>query len=149
MSDEVRIEWRAYASLEPEEVWPVWTQVHGAAPLSTAVELSSQGSSYAITADCVDLWPDADELTSQQINDNPIFVFRMAGTDSAGWAIDDSQMRLVTTQPQHNSQYRLEFEEPEISVVNVVMNPTSPRAFRPSPSTCCSGTQGPLPATRR
>ena len=131
LSDEVRIEWRAYASLEPEEVWPVWTQVHGAAPLSTAVELSSQGSSYAITADCVDLWPDADELTSQQINDNPIFVFRMAGTDSAGWAIDDSQMRLVTTQPQHNSQYRLEFEEPEISVVNVVMNPTSPRAFEP------------------
>ena len=82
--------------------------------------------------ECVDLWPDPVDPTQAQITQVDLVMW-VEGSDSAGWAIKgggpDSSggiSSIYSSEPEHNSQYRLVHEQAKFSVMEVRMNPKAP-----------------------
>ena len=91
-----------------------------------------QGGDYLVSADCIDLWPDPQDPTQAQITTIDLVMW-IEGRDSAGWAIEGGGLNseggissIWSSNPEHNSQYRLVHEQAKFSVIDVRMTPRSP-----------------------
>ena len=132
IAGEVNLMWSFYTDADSNLTWPVYGQRFGAEPLTFPMDLKIQGGDYLVSAECVDLWPDPVDPTQNQITSIDIVMW-IEGRDSAGWTIDgggpDSGggiSSIYSSDPEHNSQYRLVYEEAKFDVIEVRMTPKSP-----------------------
>ena len=133
LSGEVDLRWSFYTDASSNTTWPVYGQKFSQEPLTHPLDVKVQGSSYIVSADCVDLWPDPQDPTQEQITQIDL-VFWIEGTDSAGSAIIDGGgpdvaggiSSIYSLKPEHNSQYRLVHEQAKFNVNQVRMEPKSP-----------------------
>ena len=132
IAGEVNLMWSFYTDADSNLTWPVYGQRFGAEPLTFPMDLKIQGGDYLVSAECVDLWPDPVDPTQNQITSIDIVMW-IEGRDSAGWTIDGGGPNsgggissIYSSDPEHNSQYRLVYEEAKFDVIEVRMTPKSP-----------------------
>jgi len=96
------------------------------------LDLKIQGGDYLVSAECVDLWPDPQDPTQAQITTVDLVMW-IEGRDSAGWDIEGGGPNIAggissiySSNPVHNSQYRLVHEQAKFNVIDVRMTPKSP-----------------------
>jgi len=132
IAGEVNLKWSYYSDADSNLTWPVYGQKFGAEPQSHPLGLKIQGGDYLVSADCIDLWPDPQDPTQAQITTIDLVMW-IEGRDSAGWAIEGGGLNseggissIWSSNPEHNSQYRLVHEQAKFSVIDVRMTPRSP-----------------------
>ena len=132
IAGEVNLMWSFYTDADSNLTWPVYGQRFGAEPLTFPMDLKIQGGDYLVSAECVDLWPDPVDPTQNQITSIDIVMW-IEGRDSAGWTIDGGGPNsgggissIYSSDPEHNSQYRLVYEEAKFDVIEVRMTPKNP-----------------------
>ena len=132
LAGEVDLMWSFYSDADSNLTWPVYGQRFGADAQSHPMDLKIQGGDYLLSADCVDLWPDPQDPTQAQITTVDVVMW-IEGRDSAGWTIDGGGPNsaggissIWSSDPVHNSQYRLVHEQAKFSVIDVRMTPKSP-----------------------
>ena len=136
LAGEVNLMWSYYIDASSNQTWPVFGQKFGIDPLSHPLDLKIQGGDYLVSAECVDLWPDPVDPTQSQLTGIDIILW-IEGRDSAGWDIDGGGpqtgldgMEMVSgiysSDPIHNSEYRLVYEEASFKVIDVRMTPKNP-----------------------
>ena len=133
LAGEVNLMWSFYADGgDSNFTWPVYGQKFGGEAQSHPLDLKIQGGDYLVEAECVDLWPDPQDPTQAQITTIDVIMW-IEGRDSAGWSIDGGGPNtaggissIYSSDPVHNSQYRLVHEQAKFTVIDVRMNPKSP-----------------------
>ena len=136
IAGEVNLMWSYYVDADTNQTWPVYGQKFGINPLSAPLDLKIQGGDYLVSANCVDLWPDPVSPTQSQLTGIDIVLW-IEGRDSAGWEIEaggpivgldgiEGVSGIYSSDPIHNSEYRLVYEEASFKVIDVRMTPKSP-----------------------
>jgi len=132
LAGEVDLYWSFYSDATTNLTWPVFGQKFGIEPLTEELDVKVQGSDYLVSAECVDLWPDPIDPTQAQITQIDLIMW-IEGSDSAGWSIrgggPDSSggiSSIWSSEPEHNSQYRLVHEQAKFSITEVRMTPKAP-----------------------
>ena len=136
LAGEVNLMWSFYVDAASNQTWPVYGQKFGIDPQSHPLDLEIKGGDYLVSANCVDLWPDPVDPTQAQLTGIDIILW-IEGRDSAGWNIDAGGPEvglngvvgvsgIYSSNPIHNSEYRLVYEEASFKVIDVRMTPKSP-----------------------
>ena len=136
IAGEVNLFWSFYLDAENNQTWPVYGQKFGIEPQVYPLDLNIKGGDYIVSADCVDLWPDPVDPTQAQLSGVDVILW-IEGRDSAGWGIkaggpftklDGSEgvSGIYSSNPIHNSEYRLVYEEASFKVIDVRMTPKNP-----------------------
>ena len=133
LAGEVNLKWSFYSDADSNLTWPVYGQRFGVDAQTHPLDLKIQGGDYLVSAECVDLWPDPQDPTQTQITTVDVVMW-IEGRDSAGWAIEGGGPNIAggissiwSSNPIHNSQYRLVHEEAKFSVIDVRMTPKNPQ----------------------
>jgi len=132
LAGEVNLMWSFYSDADSNLTWPVYGQKFGVEAQSHPLDLKIQGGDYLVSAECVDLWPDPQDPTQAQITTVDLVMW-IEGRDSAGWDIEGGGPNIAggissiySSNPVHNSQYRLVHEQAKFNVIDVRMTPKSP-----------------------
>jgi len=135
LAGEVDLRWSFYADGgDGNFTWPVYGSRFSEEAQSHPLSVKILGSSYNVTADCVDLWPDPQDPTQEQITTIDVIMW-IEGRDSAGSTIIDGGgpnseggiSPIWSSQAKHNSKYRLVHEQSKFSVIDVRMSPKAPQ----------------------
>tara|TARA_Y100001980_G_C14515928_1_gene291260 strand:+ start:1 stop:1137 length:1137 start_codon:yes stop_codon:yes gene_type:complete len=132
LAGEVNLMWSFYSDADTNLTWPVYGQRFGVDAQSYPMDLKVQGGDYLVSAKCVDLWPDPQDPTQAQINSVDLVMW-IDGRDSAGWTVDGGGPNgvggissIYSSDPTHNSEYRLVYEQAKFNVIEVRMTPKNP-----------------------
>ena len=136
IAGEVNLFWSYYVNAESNQTWPVYGQRFGIEPQSYPLDLKIEGGDYTVSAECVDLWPDPVDPTQSQLTGVDVVLW-IEGRDSAGWGIKaggpfvglngiEGVSGIYSSDPVHNSEYRLVYEEASFKVIDVRMTPKNP-----------------------
>ena len=136
ISGEVNLYWSFYVNAEINQTWPVYGQRFGVEPQTFPLNLKIEGGDYTVSADCVDLWPDPIDPTQSQLTGIDVVLW-IEGRDSAGWDIKaggpfiglngiEGISGIYSSNPVHESEYRLVYEEASFKVIDVRLTPKNP-----------------------
>ena len=136
IAGEVNLFWSYYVNAENNQTWPVYGQRFGVEPQSHPLDLKIEGGDYKVSAECVDLWPDPVDPTQSQLTGIDVIMW-IEGRDSAGWGVKaggpyigldgvEGVSGIYSSDPVHNSEYRLVYEEASFKVIDVRMTPKNP-----------------------
>ena len=134
LAEEVEVRWQMFSDATNSITWPVYRQAFDDEPLSADLTLTRGVGTYWASANCVDMWPDPVDPSSQQIQDGDVeIIFWIAGTDSAGNLIrgggptgEGSVVPIQSGDDEHTSEYRLIYEEALFNIPFVRFSPSSP-----------------------
>ena len=134
LSGEVDLMWSFYINAEQNTTWTVYQSMNDGStePQSHPLEVKVAGSDYEVIAECVDLWPFSQDPTQSQITEITTVMW-IEGRDSAGWTIDGGGPNsaggissIWSSDPVHESEYRLLHEQAKFDVIDVRMTPKNP-----------------------
>jgi len=140
IAGEVNLFWSFYLDAEKNQTWPVYVQKFGTEPQTYPLDVKIEGGDYTVSAGCVDLWPDPVDPTQTQLLGVDVILW-IEGRDSAGWGIKaggpytylsptgerlDGVSGIYSSDPIHNSEYRLVYEQASFKVIDVRMTPKNP-----------------------
>ena len=134
LTEEVELRWQMFVDPQTSASWGPYNTAFDGEPLSSELTLQKIVGSYIGTANCVDLWPDPVDPDWKTLSAAVDLIFWIHGTDSAGNIIrgggptgEGSVVPIQSSDDEHTSEYRLEYEEALFRVDDYVRwSPTNP-----------------------